>query len=473
MPDAVKIYDTTLRDGCQGAGVSLSLQDKLDIAQRLDAFCVDYVEGGWPGANPKDTQFFAALREQPLRNARLTAFGSTRRAEARAEDDATLRLLLEAETPTVALVAKAWDFHVEAVLRTSLDENLAMVADSVRFLKEQGREVVLDAEHFFDGYGANRDYALSVLGAATEAGADWLVLCDTNGGSLPSQVGEAVEDVVASFETGVGVHCHNDGELAVANTLAAAGAGARLVQGTVNGYGERIGNANLCSVVPNLVLKMGFTCSAHEHLDDLTTLSGEIDSVANLPPNPRLPFVGSAAFAHKGGIHVQAVALDPATYEHVDPAVVGNARHILVSELSGRNNVIERARELGVELDPDSAVAREVASKIKELESEGFQFEDAEASFELLVRRASRRLRASVRAAGVRRRRAQERRGGGHPVDRVGRGRPRRRRSTRRGDGWRPGGCAGEGDAAGIAPGLPAARGRVAERLPLADRPRP
>ena len=423
MPDAVKIYDTTLRDGCQGAGVSLSLQDKLDIAQRLDAFCVDYVEGGWPGANPKDTQFFAALREQPLRNARLTAFGSTRRAETRAEDDATLRLLLEAETPTVALVAKAWDFHVEAVLRTSLDENLAMVADSVRFLKEQGREVVLDAEHFFDGYGANRDYALSVLGAATEAGADWLVLCDTNGGSLPSQVGEAVEDVVASFETGVGVHCHNDGELAVANTLAAAAAGARLVQGTVNGYGERIGNANLCSVVPNLVLKMGFTCSAHEHLDDLTTLSAEIDSVANLPPNPRLPFVGSAAFAHKGGIHVQAVALDPTTYEHVDPAVVGNARHILVSELSGRNNVIERARELGVELDPDSAVAREVASKIKELESEGFQFEDAEASFELLVRRASRRLRAPVRAAGVRGRRAQDRRRGGRPA------RPRRPRS--------------------------------------------
>ena len=389
MPDAVKIYDTTLRDGCQGAGVSLSLQDKLDIAHFLDDFCVDYVEGGWPGANPKDTQFFAALRTQPLRNARLSAFGSTRRAETRAEDDATLRLLLEAETPTVALVAKAWDFHVEAVLRTSLAENLEMVADSVRFLKQQGREVVLDAEHFFDGYRANRDYARAVLGAATEAGADWIVLCDTNGGSLPSQVGEAVEDVVASFDTGVGVHCHNDGELAVANSLAAATAGARLVQGTVNGYGERIGNASLCSLVPNLVLKMGFTCSAHEHLAGLTKLSGEIDSVANLAPNPRLPFVGSAAFAHKGGIHVQAVALDPSTYEHVDPAVVGNARHILVSELSGRNNVIERARELGIELDADSAVAREVASKIKELESEGFQFEDAEASFELLVRRAA------------------------------------------------------------------------------------
>jgi 2-isopropylmalate synthase len=388
VPNAVKIYDTTLRDGCQGAGVSLSLQDKLDIARCLDDFGVDYVEGGWPGANPKDTQFFAALRKQPLRNARLSAFGSTRRAETRAEDDATLRLLLEAETPTVALVAKAWDFHVEAVLRTSLDENLAMVADSVRFLKQQGREVVLDAEHFFDGYRANPDYARAVLGAATEAGADWLVLCDTNGGSLPSQVGEVVEDVVASFETGVGVHCHNDGELAVANTLAAAAAGARLVQGTINGYGERIGNANLCSVVPNLVLKMGFTCGAHEHLAGLTKLSGEIDAVANLASNPRLPFVGSSAFAHKGGIHVQAVALDPTTYEHVDPGVVGNSRHILVSELSGRNNVIERARELGVELDADSAVAREIATKIKELESEGFQFEDAEASFELLVRRA-------------------------------------------------------------------------------------
>ena len=390
MPDAVKIYDTTLRDGCQGAGVSLSLQDKLDIAQRLDAFCVDYVEGGWPGANPKDTQFFAALREQPLRNARLTAFGSTRRAEARAEDDATLRLLLEAETPTVALVAKAWDFHVEAVLRTSLDENLAMVADSVRFLKEQGREVVLDAEHFFDGYGANRDYALSVLGAATEAGADWLVLCDTNGGSLPSQVGEAVEDVVASFETGVGVHCHNDGELAVANTLAAAARG----RAARPGDGQRVRRADRERQPvlrrPESRAEDGLHvlgARAPRRPDEALgrdRLGGEPSRRTRAcpswapPPSPT-----RAASTCRPWLSTRA------TYEHVDPGVVGNARHILVSELSGRNNVIERARELGVELDPDSAVAREVASKIKELESEGFQFEDAEASFELLVRRAA------------------------------------------------------------------------------------
>jgi 2-isopropylmalate synthase len=328
------------------------------------------------------------VREAPLRRARLSAFGSTRRAGTRAEDDANLRLLLEAETPTVALVAKSWDFHVSVVLRTTLDENLAMVADSVGYLKRHELELVFDAEHFFDGYRANRDYALAVLRAAAEAGADWLVLCDTNGGSLPWQVADAVTDVVATFDAAVGVHAHNDGELAVANSLAAVVAGARQVQGTINGYGERVGNANLCSVVPDLVLKLGYRCDAGERLDRLTDLSRVVDDIAEVARNPRLPFVGDAAFAHKGGIHVHAVAADARTYEHVDPALVGNDRRILVSELSGRSNVVERARQLGLEVEPSGAAASDVARKIKELESAGFHFEDAEASFELLVRRA-------------------------------------------------------------------------------------
>jgi 2-isopropylmalate synthase len=392
VDDAIRIYDTTLRDGCQAARISLSLQDKLDIARRLDAFGVDWVEGGWPGSNPKDAHFFDALREEPLEHARAAAFGSTRRAGIHAEEDSNLALLIDAETPTVALVAKAWSFHVDAVLRTTPDENLRMVADSVRFLKERGREVVLDAEHFFDGYRADRDHALGVLRAAADAGADWLVLCDTNGGSLPEQVASAVAEVVREFDTPVGIHAHNDGELAVANSLAAVAAGARQVQGTINGYGERVGNANLTSLIPDLVLKLGLPCRAGERLSELTDLAHFVDDVAGVAPNPRLPFVGYAAFAHKGGIHVHAVAADPATYEHVDPSLVGNTRRVLVSELSGRMNIVERARELGLQLE-DGAIARELARKVKELESDGFQFEDAEASFELLVRRAGEEFR--------------------------------------------------------------------------------
>jgi 2-isopropylmalate synthase len=304
----VKIYDTTLRDGCQGAGVTLSLPDKLAVARRLDGLRIDYIEGGWPGSNPKDQQFFAAVREEPPSHARVTAFGSTRKADTRAKDDPNLRLLIESEAPVVALVAKASDFHVSAVLRTTPEENLAMIRDSVAFLKESGREVVVDAEHFFDGHHRNRDYALQVLEAAASAGADWLVLCDTNGGTLPGDVDAAVREVVAAFDVPVGVHTHNDCELAVANALAAVAAGARQVQGTVNGYGERVGNANLCTVIPDLVLKLGFGCAAGERLDRLTELSRFVDDLAVIEPNKRLPFVGEAAFAHKGGIHVHAVA---------------------------------------------------------------------------------------------------------------------------------------------------------------------
>ena len=386
----IAIYDTTLRDGTQAEGISLSLDDKLAIAQRLDELGFDYVEGGWPGSNPKDEQFVAAMAERPLERARLTAFGSTRRRGVRAEDDAQLRMLLDARTPTVALVAQSWDFHVRVVLKTSLEENLAMIADSVRFLKEHGREVVLDAEHFFDGYRANPEYALDALRAAADAGVDWLVLCDTNGGAVPGDVAAAVARVREELAPAVGIHSHNDGELAVANALAAVEAGATQVQGTINGYGERTGNANLCSVVPNLVLKLGHESGVG--LGRLTELSRFVDEVAHVAQNRRLPYVGEDAFAHKGGIHVHAVAADPTTYEHVEPASVGNRRRILVSELSGRSNVLERARALGIELDGDVATA--VVTRMKELEAEGFRFEDAEASFELLAHRAAPGYRA-------------------------------------------------------------------------------
>ena len=397
MGDVVTIYDTTLRDGCQGSGISLSLRDKLDIARRLDDLRVDYVECGWPGANPKDEQLFRALREEPLRHARAAAFGSTRRAGTSAPDDANLQALVEAGTPAVAVVAKAWDFHVDAVLRTTLGENLAMVSDSVDYLKAHGLEVVLDAEHFFDGYAANAQYARAVLAAAVEGGADWLVLCDTNGGSLPERVSEVTAAVVASFGDRIGVHAHNDGELAVANSLAAVAAGARQVQGTVNGYGERTGNANLTSIIPNLVLKTRFTCASAEQLESLTALSRYVDDVAYVASNPRAPYVGSRAFAHKGGLHAHAVAADPRTYEHVEPAAVGNARRTVVSELAGRTAVALRARELGIEIDDDETSAK-VAKRLKELESRGFRFEDAEASFELLLRRADPHYRPPMAA---------------------------------------------------------------------------
>jgi 2-isopropylmalate synthase len=389
MSRKVLLYDTTLRDGSQGTGIAFSLADKIDIARRLDRFGFDYVEGGWPGSNPKDEEFFDALRTAPLGRARLTAFGSTRRAGTRAELDANLKGLVAAGTPAVAVFAKAWDFQVKIALRTTLEENLEMTRDSVGYLKKAGREVILDAEHFFDGYRANHEYAVAVLAAAAEAGADWLVLCDTNGGTLPGAAAQALAGIVARFDVPIGIHAHNDGELAVANSLAAVGAGARQVQGTVNGYGERVGNANLCSVLPNLVLKEGMECAAGEHLAELTELSRTIEAMARVVPNPRLPYVGDAAFAHKGGVHVHAVAADARTYEHVDPASVGNERRVLVSELAGRRSIVERARSLGFDLDQDNPVATEVMRRIKELERQGFQFEDALGSFALLVHRCT------------------------------------------------------------------------------------
>jgi 2-isopropylmalate synthase len=381
----VLLFDTTLRDGTQSEGLSLSVEDKLRIAELLDAFGIHYIEGGWPASNPKDSEFFRRARRLALRQARLVAFGSTRKAGARPEADANLRALLETETPAVAIFGKSSTLHVERVLGTTLDENLAMIADSVAWLKKHGREVVYDAEHFFDGHAADPAYALRTLRAAADAGADWIVLCDTNGGSLPARVTEVVRAVRAQVTTPLGAHTHNDGELAVANALAAVEAGCTQVQGTINGYGERCGNANLVSVIPALQLKMGRRCVPPESLARLTELSRTVSEIANLNPDAHAAYVGASAFAHKGGVHVAAVEKLAASYEHVPPEQVGNRRHAVVSELAGRGNVRVRADELGVDARGQETA---VVARVKDLENQGYQFEAAEGSFELLVRRS-------------------------------------------------------------------------------------
>ena len=381
----VVTYDTTLRDGTQGEGVSLSLQDKLDIARRLDDLGIDYIEAGYPASNPKDEEVFRALAAEPLAHARPVAFGMTRRVGARAEDDPGLSGLLAAETEAIALVGKAWDFHVRKVLRTDLDENVAMVRDSVRFLKAAGRTVFFDAEHYFDGYKANREYACRVLAAALEAGADWLVLCDTNGGCLPDEVAEIVGATAGEVGGALAIHCHNDTGLAVANSLAAVRAGCTQVQGTINGLGERCGNADLCVVIPDLELKMGRECLGPERLAHMTDVSRFVYDVANLLMLPGQPYVGPAAFAHKGGMHVSAVGREEASYEHVDPVRVGNTRRILVSELSGRGTILAKVGGTGFETD--AALQKAVLEEVQRREHAGYHYEAAEASFVLLVRR--------------------------------------------------------------------------------------
>jgi 2-isopropylmalate synthase len=389
----VAVYDTTLRDGAQAAGVSFSVEDKLQIARRLDGLGFDYIEGGWPGSNPKDLAFFEWARRETWRHARITAFGSTRRAGGRADDDANLRLLIDAGTPVVAIFGKSWDLHVRAGLRTVLEENLAMIADSVAWLRAAGREVVYDAEHFFDGLRANRDYALATLRAARAAGADCLVLCDTNGGAMPEDIRSGVELAAREVGGSLGIHTHNDGELAVANALAAVAAGCRHVQGTVNGYGERCGNANLCSIVAALRLKMGLEALAPDALGRLTDLSRLVAELANMAPDDYRPYVGANAFAHKGGVHVSAVMIDPAMYEHVAPDLVGNTRRVVVSDLSGRATVLHKAGEMGLPLDRSRPEVAAVLDDLKRLEHEGYQFEGAEATFELMLRRAVQGLR--------------------------------------------------------------------------------
>ncbi|HEY8519954.1 MAG TPA: citramalate synthase [Gammaproteobacteria bacterium] len=384
----IDLYDTTLRDGCQSEEVSFTLEDKLRLAAQLDECGIAYIEGGWPGSNPRDEEFFAAVRKLNLKNARVAAFGSTRRANVAAADDLNLRMLLKAETPVVTIVGKTWDLHVRDDLRISKQANLDVIGDSVAYLKQRVDQVFFDAEHFFDGYRADPEYTLACLEAAADAGADVLVLCDTRGGSMPQQIAEGVRAAASIGAKALGIHCHNDCELAVANSLAAVEAGARQVQGTINGFGERCGNANLCSVIPNLQLKLGYECVTAEQLKNLKALSRIVYELSNIEPYKRQPYVGDSAFAHKGGLHVAAVQKNAVTYEHIDPQAVGNRQRVLVSDLSGRSNVLYKARQFGFDLANDDAAVKAVLEKLKQLENAGFQFEGAEASFELLMHEA-------------------------------------------------------------------------------------
>ena len=383
------IYDTTLRDGAQREGLSLSLEDKLRIAYQLDSLGIPFIEGGWPGANPKDVQFFWRLQEQPLTQAEVVAFCSTRRPGKQAASDPTLQPILSAGTRWVTIFGKSWDLHVTEGLKTTLAENLAMISDTISYLRSQGRHVIYDAEHWFDGYKHNPDYALQTLAAATNAGAEWLVLCDTNGGTLPHEITQIVGDVSQALPTTkLGIHTHNDSGTAVANALSAVMEGARMVQGTINGYGERCGNANLCTLIPNFQIKLGYDCIQPQQLEKLTPTSRYISEVVNLAPDDHSPFVGLSAFAHKGGIHVSAVERNPLTYEHIQPQQVGNCRRIVISDQAGLSNVLAKAKSFGIELDRQNPTCRKILDKLKELENEGYQFEGAEASFELLMRSA-------------------------------------------------------------------------------------
>ena len=390
MAREIKIYDTTLRDGTQGEGVAFSMEDKIRIAQRLDALGIHYIEGGWPGSNPKDLRFFKRVQDAVFKTAKISAFGATRRPGVRPQDDANIQALVEAGPPVVTIFGKSWDFHVISAIGTTLEENLAMIGDSVSYLLKRFEEVIYDAEHFFDGYKRNREYALRTLLAAEAAGAHCLVLCDTNGGSLPHEIADIIGHVKRTLRPGtpLGIHAHNDAECGVANSLAAVLQGIDHVQGTINGYGERCGNANLVSIIPNLMVKMGLECIPRSNLHELRDVSRFVSELANRKPWASQPYVGDSAFAHKGGIHVSAVLKHPETYEHTDPELVGNHRRVLVSELAGQSNILWKAREYGIDLDKNTPDARRILDMLKRLEDEGFQFEGAEASFELLMERA-------------------------------------------------------------------------------------
>ncbi|HZS05770.1 MAG TPA: citramalate synthase [Blastocatellia bacterium] len=380
----VEIYDTTLRDGAQAEGLAYSVEDKLKIAHALDELGVAYIEGGWPGANPKDVEFFERAKSVKLEHALFAAFGSTRRANGVAGDDPIVQGLLNAETPIVTIFGKSWDFHVDVALKTTLEENLRMIADTVAHLKARGRRVFYDAEHFFDGFRANSEYALDTLTAAVKAGAETIILCDTNGGVLPERIAEVVQIVRSKFpEARIGIHAHNDSEVAVANSLAAIEAGATHVQGTFNGIGERCGNANLCSIIPNLELKMNRRCLPDGKLELLTHTSRYVSEIANLVPNDRAPFVGRSAFAHKGGIHVSAVMKAKETYEHINPALVGNETRVLVSDQSGVSNINFKAKDFGEDFAKNPEAAKRLLKELKDLEHQGWSFEEADGSFHL------------------------------------------------------------------------------------------
>ncbi len=388
MKQTVYLYDTTLRDGAQAEDVNFSVEDMVRVARKLDQFGVHYIEGGWPGSNPRDVEFFREMRRIRLKKAKLVAFGATRRAKLRASEDPSLKALAASGVSVATIYGKSWDLHVHKALRVSLDENLRMIGDSVAFLRKRMDEVFFDAEHFFDGYKENPAYAVQALRAAEEAGAGCLVLCDTNGGTLPHDLERIITAVTRSIKIPFGIHAHNDSELAVANSLAAIRLGACQVHGTINGYGERCGNANLCSVIPALKLKMGIDCIPDASLEKLRDVSRYVDELANLPHRKRQPYIGDSAFAHKAGVHVDAVAKNPLTYEHVVPEQVGNKRRVLVSDLAGRSNILQKAAELNIPLLKDSPELTEILKKVKELENEGYEFEGAEGSLELLMLRA-------------------------------------------------------------------------------------
>ncbi|BAZ44293.1 2-isopropylmalate synthase/homocitrate synthase family protein [Chondrocystis sp. NIES-4102] len=383
------IYDTTLRDGAQGEGISMSLDDKLKIARKLDQMGIPLIEGGWPGANPKDVQFFWRLQEEPLQNSELVAFCSTRRPHVAVSEDQMLQAILAAKTHWVTIFGKSWDLHVTEILKTSLEENLAMISETIEYLRAQGRKVIYDAEHWFDGYKYNSEYALKTLQTALEAGAEWLVLCDTNGGTLPHEISEIITEINLALPESLnklGIHTHNDAGTAVANAIAAVRAGATMVQGTINGYGERCGNANLCTLIPNLQLKLGYHCLQDQQLDQLSPISRAISEIVNLAPDDHAPFVGRSAFAHKAGVHVSAVEKNPITYEHIKPELIGNQRRIVISDQSGLSNVLHYAAKFGINLSKQDVSCRQILDKLKKLEHQGYQFEAAEASFELLMR---------------------------------------------------------------------------------------
>jgi 2-isopropylmalate synthase len=398
----VLIYDTTLRDGCQAEDISFTLEDKLRIAEKLEELGVDYIEGGYPGSNRRDADFFKQVKKLKLKNTKIASFGTTRRPSVKPSQDTSLRVLLDAETPVVTLVGKTWDLHVRDDLRISKKANLEIIADSIAYMKRHVDEVIFDAEHFFDGFRFNPEYALECLQAAQDGGADWIVLCDTNGGRTPADIRTALERVNQTVTTPLGIHCHNDGELAVANTMAGVELGVRQVQGTINGFGERCGNLNLCSIIPNLQLKMGKSCIKPAQLKKLREVSHFFYELANIQPNKRQPYVGDSAFAHKGGLHVSGVLKNRETYEHIDPAFVGNRQRVLVSDLAGRSNVIYKGKEYGIELNGHDEAVHEILRRTKELESQGYEFEAAEASFELLIQAALGRKKKNFRLIGFR-----------------------------------------------------------------------
>jgi 2-isopropylmalate synthase len=384
----VKLYDTTLRDGTQSEDISFLLEDKIRIAHRLDESGSHYIEGGWPGSNPKDIAFFKEIKKEKLSKAKIAAFGSTRRAKVTPDKDQNIKTLVQAEPDAITIFGKTWDFHVREALRISLEENLELIFDSLEYLKARAPEVFYDAEHFFDGYKANPAYAINTLKAAEQANADCIILCDTNGGTMPFEVVEIIKDVSKHIKTPLGIHTHNDSECAVANSIHAVDQGIIQVQGTINGFGERCGNANLCSIIPALKLKMKKECISDEQLKRLRDLSRYVYELANLPPNKHQAYVGNSAFAHKGGVHVSAIQRHPETYEHIRPELVGNSTRVLISDLSGRSNILAKAEEFDINLDSKDPVTLDILDNIKDMENRGYQFEGAEASFELLMKRA-------------------------------------------------------------------------------------